>query len=367
LRQVTLLLQEQIRKTDVLARLGGDEFAVLLSQCSLDQAISVANKLRESLYMFRFLWEDQAFTIGVSIGLVVINAESKNLAELLSAADAACYAAKNSGRNRVHVFVPDEQQQIQQQGEMRWVARITKALEEDLFCLYQQPIAAIAPVSSSDVAQMHCEVLLRLQDEGGGVIAPMAFIPAAERYNLMHQIDRWVVKTLFHNWLSLQQAPDHPPTVYAINLSGASINDDQFIDFLHEQFAQHSVPPELICFEITETVAIANLSKARQFIRQLQELGCRFALDDFGSGMSSFAYLKNLPVDYLKIDGEFVKNIVNDSVDHAMVEAIARIAQVMKIKTVAEFVENDAILEQLTELAIDYAQGYGIAKPSPLV
>jgi diguanylate cyclase (GGDEF)-like protein/PAS domain S-box-containing protein len=370
LRQVTQLLQDQIRKTDVLARLGGDEFAVLLSQCPLEQAISVAHKLRESIYTFRFLWEEQVFTIGVSIGLVVINSESKSLADLLNSADAACYAAKNSGRNRVHVFASDEQQHIKQQGEMRWVARITKALEENLFCLYQQPIAAIASASSASASvpvKTHCEVLLRLQDESGGVISPMAFIPAAERYNLMNQIDRWVVKTLFQNWPSLQPMPDSEPMVYAINLSGASVNDDQFIDFLQEQFVKYAVAPELICFEITETVAITNLTKARQFIYQLQALGCQFALDDFGSGMSSFTYLKNLPVNYLKIDGEFIKNIVHDSADYAMVEAITHIAQVMEIKTVAEFVENDAILEQLTKLEIDYAQGYGIAKPQPLI
>jgi diguanylate cyclase (GGDEF)-like protein/PAS domain S-box-containing protein len=369
LRQVTQLLQEQIRKTDILARLGGDEFAVLLSQCPLDQGISVAHKLRESIHTFRFLWEEQVFTIGVSIGLVVINSESKSLADLLNSADAACYAAKNGGRNRVHIFAPNEQQHIKQQGEIRWVTRITKALEEDLFCLYQQPIAAISSTSSasSSPVKTHCEVLLRLQDESGEVIPPMAFIPAAERYNLMHQIDRWVVKTLFQNWPSLQPMPDSQPIVYAINLSGASVNDDQFIDFLQEQFTEYAVAPELICFEITETVAITNLTKARQFIHQLQELGCQFALDDFGSGMSSFVYLKNLPVDYLKIDGEFIKNIVHDSADYAMVEAITRIAQVMEIKTVAEFVENDAILEQLAKLEIDYAQGYGIAKPRFLI
>jgi diguanylate cyclase (GGDEF)-like protein/PAS domain S-box-containing protein len=370
LRQVTQLLQDQIRKTDILARLGGDEFAVLLSQCPLERAISVAHKLRESIYTFRFPWDGQVFTIGVSIGLVVINAESKNLTDLLNSADAACYAAKNSGRNRVHVFTPDEQQHIQQQGEMRWVTRITKALEENLFCLYQQPITAISSASSTSSSlpvKTHCEVLLRLRDESGGVIPPMAFIPAAERYNLMNQIDRWVVKTLFQNWLSLQPMPDSQPMVYAINLSGASVNDDQFIDFLQEQFVKYAVAPELICFEITETVAITNLTKARQFIYQLQALGCQFALDDFGSGMSSFVYLKNLPVNYLKIDGEFIKNIVHDSADYAMVEAITRIAQVMEIKTVAEFVENDAILEQLAKLEIDYAQGYGIAKPRPLL
>ncbi len=371
LRQVTMLLQEQIRKTDTLARLGGDEFGVLLMQCPLEQAISISNTLREKVQAFRFVWEGNSFAIGVSIGLVEIKADSESLANLLIAADTACYAAKNNGRNRIHIFQRDDQDLLQHQGEMRWVNRLTKALEEDRFVLQGELMAAIGPTESQ---QVHYEVLLRLQDEEGTLVSPMAFIPAAERYNLMEQIDRWVIKKIFSHWSELQHKPQthkpqihspqthSQPIVYAINLSGASINDDQFMGFLRQQFEQYDVPPELICFEITETVAIANLTKASHFIAQLQKLGCRFALDDFGSGMSSFAYLKNLPVNYLKIDGEFIKNMVNDPVDYAMVEAINHIGHVMGIQTIAEWVEDDEILKQVKILGIDYAQGYAIGQ-----
>lgn len=364
LRQVTMLLQEQIRKTDTLARLGGDEFGVLLTQCPLEQAIAVSNTLREKIQAFRFIWQGNSFAIGVSIGLVGITAESESLANLLIAADTACYAAKNNGRNRIHVFQRDDQDLLQHQGEMRWVNRLTKALEEDRFVLQGELMAAI---DSLDSHQIHYEVLIRLQDEDGELVAPMAFIPAAERYNLMGKIDRWVTKKIFSQWAVLQQKQQPSQNskqsiVYAINLSGASINDPQFTEFLHQQFEQYAVPPELICFEITETVAIANLTKASQFIAQFQKLGCRFALDDFGSGMSSFGYLKNLPVNYLKIDGEFIRNMVNDPVDYAMVEAINHIGHVMGIETIAEWVEDDEILERVKILGINYAQGYAMGK-----
>ncbi|MEH2291073.1 EAL domain-containing protein [Nostoc sp.] len=360
LRQITVLLQEKIRKTDTLARLGGDEFGILLNQCLPKQALRVANELRECVQEFRFVWQEQVFSIAVSIGLVGIDVNSESLTEIISTADAACYTAKNRGRNRVYLAETDDQERLQQRGQMQWVSRISKALENDWFCLYAQKIAAITP---SDQNGDHYEVLLRLRDEQGNLVLPMAFIPAAERYNLMHLIDRWVIRTLFKNWLTL--AGDEQ-SIYAINLSGSSINDDQFIDFLYEQFTLYPISPQRICFEITETVAIANLIKARQFIQSLQQMGCRFALDDFGVGMSSFAYLKYLPVDYLKIDGSFIRNIVENPVDDAIVTAITRISSVMGIQTIAEFVENDAILERITALGIDYAQGYGIAVPCPL-
>ncbi len=361
LRQITALLQGKIRKTDTLARLGGDEFGVLLNQCTLKQALRVANKLRECVHEFRFVWQEQAFTIGASIGLVGIDADSTSFAEIVSAADAACYTAKNRGRNRVYVAETNDLELLQQRGEMQWVSRIGQALESDLFCLYAQPIAAITPTAQKGD---HYEVLLRLCDEEGNLVPPMAFIPAAERYNLMHLIDRWVIRTLFRDYSNVV---NREQSVYAINLSGSSINDDQFIDFLHEQFASFCISPQHICFEITETVAISNLTKASQFIQELQYLGCRFALDDFGAGMSSFAYLKSLPVNYLKIDGSFIRNIVEDSVDNAIVAAITHLGSVMGIQTIAEFVENEAILERITALGIDYAQGYGIAVPCPLI
>jgi diguanylate cyclase (GGDEF)-like protein/PAS domain S-box-containing protein len=372
LRQVTALLQAQVRKTDTLARLGGDEFGVLLHQCPLPQALRIANDMRECIQAFRFVWEEQTFKIGASIGLISINAHSESLSSLMSFADSACYAAKNKGRNRVHVFQTDDQDLLQQRGEMQWATRLSRALEEDRFCLYYQTIAAIFPTQQNGE---HYEVLLRLRDESGHLVSPMTFIPAAERYGLMHLIDRWVIRTLFTTqgqhyrdiWNQCTIEGNSCNALYAINLSGASINDEQFVEFLHEQFRLHQVPPQLICFEITETMAIANLTKARQFIHELHQLGCCFALDDFGSGMSSFGYLKNLPVDYLKIDGEFIRHMVDTPVDEAMVEAMTRIGHVMGIKIIAEFVENDAILERLKVLSVDYAQGYGIAKPLPLL
>lgn len=360
LRQITALLQEKIRKTDTLARLGGDEFGVLLTECTIEQALRVANDLLSCVQKFRFVWQEQIFSIGVSIGLVGIDTNSESLTEIISTADAACYTSKNRGRNRVYVAQTHDQEQLQRRGEMQWVSRISQALENDWFCLYAQPIAAITPAAQNGD---HYEVLLRLRDEQGNLVLPMAFIPAAEQYNLMHLIDRWVIRTLFSNWSTFV---DDEQSIYAINLSGSSINDDQFIDFLHEQFILHPISPQRICFEITETVAIANLIKARKFIESLQRMGCSFALDDFGVGMSSFAYLKSLPVDYLKIDGSFIRNIVENPVDNAIVTAITHIASVMGIQTIAEFVENDAILERITALGIDYAQGYGIAVPRPL-
>ncbi|MBR8834125.1 MAG: EAL domain-containing protein [Stigonema ocellatum SAG 48.90 = DSM 106950] len=365
LRQVTALFQSQVRKTDTLSRLGGDEFGLLLDQCPLAQAQRIANSLREKVQEFRFVWQEKLFTIGVSIGLVIIDTYTQSVAQALSLADVACYAAKNRGRNRVHVYQIDDLDLAKQQGEMQWVTRLAHALEENRFRLYCQPIV---PVFQTELkTEQHFEILLRLQDETGNLVLPMAFIPAAERYNLMHLIDRWVIRTLFATLgLLSSKTKNHSQDLYAINLSGASINDDQFTEFLHNQFALHQIPPRMICFEITETVTIGNLSKASQFISELRSLGCRFALDDFGSGMSSFAYLKNLPVDFLKIDGSFIKQILNNPIDSAIVEAINHVGQIMGIQTIAEFVENDAVLEKIKALGVNYAQGYGIAKPCPL-
>ncbi|WP_052672311.1 bifunctional diguanylate cyclase/phosphodiesterase [Aliterella atlantica] len=369
LRQVTALLQAQVRSVDILARLGGDEFGLLLHDCNLEQAASVANALRESIEAFRFIWEDKTFRIGVSIGLVGMENDDRSLSKILSAADVACYAAKNQGRNRVHIYQTSDRNLAQQQGDMQWIARIDRALEENRFCLYYQ---SIVPTSPHAPGGEHYEVLLRLRDEQGELVPPMAFIPAAERYNLMHVIDRWVIRTLFatqapHYRQSWQRSTlERYECLYTINLSGASINDDSFIEFLHQQILMHQIPPQVLCFEITETVAITNLTKAINFMQQFKRLGCSFALDDFGSGMSSFGYLKNLPVDYLKIDGNFVKDILTDATDLAMTEAINTVGHVMGIKTIAEFVENEAILDKLRALGVDYAQGYGIAKPMPL-
>lgn len=361
LRQVTHLLQKRIRSTDVLARLGGDEFGLLLYQCSLERASKIAGTLRQLIQYFRFSWAGKTFTIGVSIGIVPINADSRDLNSILGDADAACYGAKNNGRNCVHVYLPNDSQLAQQRGERQWIARINQALEENRFCLYRQKI-----VSLSERSRLHYEVLLRLVDEAGEIILPMAFIPAAERYDLMPAIDRWTINTFLDNYEQFCQKDSCTNEGwYSLNLSGASINNPSFLDFLKEKLATSSNYSQNICFEITETTAIANLVQVAQSMNELKQFGCRFALDDFGSGVSSLAYLKNLPIDYLKIDGSFVKNIVRDRVDCVMVESLNQIAHAMNIKTIAEFVENEEICGKLGAMGVDYAQGYGIGKPSP--
>ncbi len=357
LRQLGSLLMEKVRKTDTLARLGGDEFAVLLENCSAEQAYRVANKLRKAVEDFRFLWEDKSFNIAASIGLVPITEASGNMNNVLSMADAACYVAKDNGRNRTHMYHEDDVEVAQRCGEMQWVARINRALEENRFHLRCQPIV---PIGSGENEGDHYELLIRMEDEDGRIVAPGAFLPAAERYNISTRLDHWVIDTAF-NWLARQ--PEHLErlSLCSINLSGHSLGDDDFLIFVIDKFNEGQVSPKKICFEITETAAIANLSSATHFIRTLKALGCRFALDDFGSGLSSFAYLKNLPVDFLKIDGVFVKGIVDDPVDLAIVRSINDMGHVLGKRTIAEFVENAAVLEKLREIGVDYAQGYGIS------
>ncbi|OKH25557.1 histidine kinase [Hydrococcus rivularis NIES-593] len=362
LRQVTALLQKRVRTTDILARLGGDEFGLLFYQCPLPMAQQIAETLRQIVQDFRFIWGGKIFTIGASIGLVAIDADAKDLNDILSAADAACYAAKGNGRNCIRVYRTDDRDLVRQRGERQWIARITQALEENRFRLHCQKIVSVTRASR----RYHYEVLLRLVDETGELVSPMAFIPAAERYDLMPAVDRWVISTFFASYERYhQENPDRLQEFYAINLSGASVNNPQFFDFLAEQLTRYQIRPRTICFEITETTAIANLDRAAKLINSLKELGCRFALDDFGNGMSSLTYLKNLPIDYLKIDGSFVKNITSDRIDYVMVESFNQIAHAMGIQTIAEFVENEAILKKLQEIGVDYAQGYGIAKPRP--
>ncbi len=369
LKQVTTLLKKQIRQTDTLARLGGDEFGLLLYLCSIEQAQQIADTICEQVQAFRFIWQSKIFTIGVSIGLAAINQETDSVTSILSMADTACYTAKNRGRQRVQVYQADDLNFAQQKGETQWAGRILQALSEDRFRLYYQQIAPLTKVNQD--GSEHYEVLLRLEDEMGDIMLPSQFILAAERYSLMHLIDRWVIETLFATqghyyrdiWQRCQQFVCHSSYLYSINLSGASLNDEHFFQFLHEQFAKYQIPPQIICFEITETVAISNLTKTAKFIQEFRGLGCRFALDDFGSGMCSFSYLKNLPVDYLKIDGGFVENIESDSVSVVIVEAIQKISSAMGIQTIAEFVKNEAILKQIKALGVDYAQGYAIALP----
>ncbi|HUX91061.1 MAG TPA: EAL domain-containing protein [Gallionellaceae bacterium] len=360
LRQLTARIQCRVRESDTFARLGGDEFGILLENCPLDQAIHLANVLLNEVGAFHFSWLDKSFSVGVSIGLVAINDSSGNSARVLSAADTACYAAKDKGRNRVQVYSPDDLEMAQRHGEMHWVARIVKAFEDERFHLHYQPIVPLQ-IKTAGQAQ-HFEILLRMEDEDHELIPPGAFIPAAERYNMMVEIDRWVVKNVF-SWLLANAERE---VICAINLSGQSVNDERFLAFLIDQIKVRGVTPHKLCFEITETAAISNLTKASNFIKTVKSLGCSFSLDDFGSGMSSFSYLKNLPVDYLKIDGSFVRDMLNDPIDCAMVESINHIGHVMGIKTIAEFVENQAIKEKLLAIGVDYAQGYSIAKPMPL-
>ncbi len=369
LRQITFLLKQRVHSGDILARLGSDEFGLLLKQTLLSEAEKIANTLREIIQEFRFSWEGKTFNLGVSIGLVPIDANSYDYSSVLGAANAACYIAKEKGRNCLHVYRSDDSELVRQRDERQWISRLNQALTDNRFALYCQKIAPLKDSFGTD----HYEILLRLLDEKGNLVPPMAFIPAAERYNLMPAIDRWVIATFFASYVDRCQnnSPENPlkcdpNAIYTINLSGTSINDEQFLSFVKEQFAKYPISPETICFEITETTAIANLNKAAELIIQLKELGCSFALDDFGSGMSSLAYLKNLPVDYLKIDGSFVKNIVNDPVDRVTVECFSRIGHVMNIQTIAEFVENEAIIDKLRELGVDYGQGYGISRPCPL-
>ena len=362
LRQLAGLLPHRVRKRDTLARLGGDEFGALMEHCSLEQAKRVANGLRRTVADYRFVWEGKSFSVGVSIGVVPITAASERVSGVLAAADAACYAAKDRGRNRIHVYHPNDVDLAQRHGEMQWVSRLHGALERDDFALCFQPIQSVQP---GEVQGLHYELLLRLPEGDGRVAPPGAFLPAAERYGLSPRIDRWVLESAI-GWLSRHPAHISRLGMCSINLSGTSLGDEGFLAFLLGLLDSGRVPCNLLCFEVTETAAIANLSAAIRFITVLKELGCHFALDDFGSGVSSFAYLKSLPVDFLKIDGVFVKDILNDPIDLAMVRSINDIGHVMGKRTIAEFVENPRILAQLREIGVDYAQGYGIGRPRPM-
>ena len=362
LRQIGRLLETHLRKTDIFARLGGDEFGLLLQNCSREKALEVIENLHALLARHRFIWDNKSFSLGASIGVVPIDEQMQNAGNALSAADAACYVAKDKGRNRIYVYESDDENLAQRHTEMQWVGRIKEALEENRFSLQYQ---AIVPVVARRPEGTGIEILVRMLAPDGTLISPASFIPVAERYRLMTDIDRWVVRETLA-WLSANHARLPHVKICSINLSGQSINDDKFLGFLLGRLAESKVPRGMICFEITETAAVENLTRAMQFIAAVKQYGCCFALDDFGSGMSSFSYLKHLPVNFLKIDGNFVKNIVHEKIDCAMVEAIHRVGSLMGIKTVAEFVENDEILQRLKDIGVDYAQGYGIGRPRPL-
>lgn len=360
LRQLSSTLKKIVRRSDTFARLGGDEFGLLMVNCSLSQANRAATKILKEVEDFQFSWENQQFRIGVSIGLVGITDTTDNLTELLKRADAACYMAKDLGGNRIHVYRQDDAELAQRHGEMQWVTRINQALKENRFTLYAQKI-----VSLSNDTKKHYEILIRMIDTDGTIIPPGAYLPAAERYDLIDKLDSWVINNVFTLMTSHREFVKQINFI-SINLSGRSVTNLSFLRTVIDKIENYRIDPKKICFEITETAAISNLNVATTFITELGKLGCKFALDDFGSGLSSFGYLKNLPVNYLKIDGMFVKDMVTDPIDSAMVKSINDIGHVMGMKTIAEFVENDAIRDLLAEIGVDYVQGYGIEKPLPV-
>jgi diguanylate cyclase (GGDEF)-like protein/PAS domain S-box-containing protein len=360
LRQISALLRTKLRARDTLARLGGDEFGVLLEHCNVNEAKRIADSLRELLQGFRFGWNDRSFTIGVSIGLVPITQAGETLAGVFSAADSSCYAAKEKGRNRVHVYRAEDAVLAQRDGEMRWMPRIQEALADERFRLYYQPILPCSDTPDG----VHGEILIRMLDEAGHIVLPGAFLPAAERYGLMLALDRWVVKRSLG---ALSAASDIGGDVmFAINISGQSLGAADFLDYVTDQMDATRVAPSKLCFEITETSAVSELAHALRFIDTLKGLGCRFALDDFGTGLSSFSYLKTLPVDYLEIDGVFVTGLVADDIDHAMVEAVHHVGHMMGLKTIAEWVESPEILVKLRQIGVNYGQGHALGQPRPL-
>lgn len=359
LRQLSESIQTNIRSTDVLARLGGDEFGIFLERCSQERAIEVAEAIRGSIEGYRFEWQDSFTTVRCSIGVVLVTNENADVAGLMSSADVACYSAKDMGRNQVH-FYRDCDASMRHE-EMKWVSRITSAVEEDRFELFFQPIIGIGKVNGNH--RGHYELLLRMRDENGNLVGPDQFIPAAERYNLMSTLDRWVIHEALSE-LACRSKDGEAKYTIAINLSGTSLSEDRFLDFVIDELEKQQLPHGAICFEITETAAISNLARVVHFMQALKKLGCKFSLDDFGSGLSSFTYLKNLPVDYLKIDGQFISNVAEDSVDESMVKAIHEVGHAMGIETIAERVETKKVLEKLGAIGVEFAQGYYIARPA---
>ncbi len=360
LKQLSRTLRGQVPANASLARLGGDEFGVLIENSSLAQARELAERLLRAISRFTFQWQERRFDVAASIGMVPIRRDTPNASFVLSAADVACYVAKEAGRNRVHVYEESDIDLGQRHSEMHWVSRIKEALEENRFLLYRQEITAL----TADDTPPHYELLVRMRARDGDIIPPGAFIPAAERYNLMNAVDRWVIDTAFRFLHDAQNSGDK--SIYSINLSGNSINDDGFPDYIRQMIGQYGIHTGQLCFEVTETAAVFNLQKATHMIHALKGLGCRFSLDDFGSGLSSFSYLKNLPIDFLKIDGSFVKDMHTDPVNRAIVEAIHQVGHTLSIRTIAEFVENQHIVNHLRDIGVDFGQGYHFSRPEPL-
>ena len=357
LKQLSSTISSKIRETDTFARLGGDEFGLLLVGCPIEKASMLAEEIRHTVEAFRFHWDNKTFKVGISIGIVTINKKSGSTKDIQSAADTACYIAKEQGRNRVHIYKTDSKAITRHTNETNWLNRINSALDNNEFILYFQKIASL-----KNKKHEHYEVLVRMLDKDGSTIPPNSFIPAAERFDIMSSVDRWVIG----NTLSIMQNEQYHDIDFSVNLSGQSLSDLKFMQDCIYLINKSKVNPIRLCFEITETAMIENLSNAIRSVSTLRGLGCKIALDDFGSGLSSFAYLKNLPVDYLKIDGSLIKDIENDPVNITMVKSIIHIGQSMGLKTIAEYVENDITLNILRDLDIDYVQGYGIAQPVPI-
>lgn len=363
LKHLSLMMKQKMRPEDLIARLGGDEFGLLLRNTNISDGLNISDKLCKEIQSFRFAWQDKLFNIGVSIGVVELNQQNTDVEWLLSAADRACYVSKEKGGNRVQLFHCDDRELSERHGEMRWISSITKAFQENRFYLNYQPII---PVGSNKNRDWY-EVLIRMIDEKGNTVLPGAFLPAAQRYNMMPAIDRWVIHHFFSTYkYNAGMSLGGSSPLFNINISGASLNNGTFLGFVCEELNKYGVPPEVLCFEITETSVVSNFADANQFIQKLRSLGCSFALDDFGSGLSSFGYLKYLPVDFLKIDGSFIKNIASNQVDYAMVSSINEVAHLMGMQTVAEYVENKEIFECLKTIGVDFAQGYWVGKPGTL-
>jgi diguanylate cyclase (GGDEF)-like protein len=362
--QLSALLRVTVRGDDKLARLGGDEFSVLLEDCPLDEAANKADDFKRAVEEFNFVWQEKTFDVGLGIGVVAIDSSSGSVNEILKSANSACYAAKQKGRNQVVIYQADDPQLKKQRGEMKWATRISDALRDQKFQLYYQDIL---PIQEEEPEKFHCELLMRTENDSHDLVSPMEFIPAAERFNLMGDIDRWVASTAIQNITVLEKDISSEKTsLYGINLSGQSLGDELFLDYVSGLFEVYDINPQNICFEVTESTAIVNPEKALKFMQEMKSIGCKFALDDFGTGISSFSYLKMFPFDFVKIDGSFIRNITTSEVDREMVASVCRIAKVLGIKTIAEYVEDDTVFARLRNLGVDYAQGYGISEPAPL-
>lgn len=363
LRQISMILSQRIRAEDTFARLGGDEFGLLLSYCQVEKAIEIAAQLRQMVETFRFMHEGRLFQTGISIGIVEITADLKDVGQITRHADAACYVAKDNGRNQIHLFHPEDDVLLKRHVEMEWVLRINEAIEHNDFVLYCQ---GIFPLQNKELPPFY-EILIRKRDEHGGIIPPAEFLPSAERYHLMTKIDRWVIQHAFMALQPLFKTQGHDsPFIVSINLSGTSLGDAQLLPYIENCFDTYEIPPTKVCFEVTETSAIINIDNTIKLIHELQKRGTRFMLDDFGSGMSSFTYLKHLPVNFLKMDGAYVKEITSNKVDLAMAKAIQSVAQSMDILTIAEYVEDQATLDCLKDMGVAFAQGFYLNKPMPL-